>query len=180
MLTTSTQQERLIKIIVAGNASVGKTTLLKRYIEGKFKPTSKMTVGVEHFIKEFQHFNTLYKMQLWDLGGQDRFRYIIDIALHGAQGALLLFDITNYNSFISLDNWVQLLRSQNKELPILLVGTKCDLYECAVVKNVLIPKIIERNQFCDYIETSSKTGQNIESVFESLVNSLFILKKSSR
>ena len=175
MLAT-TQQEKFMKIIVAGNSSVGKSTLLKRYIEGKYIQTSKLTVGVDHFSKELHYFDTLCKMQLWDLGGQDRFRYIVDIALRGAHGALLLFDITNYSSFISLDKWVQLLRTQNKGLPILLVATKCDLHDCSVVKNVLIPKIIDRNKMCDYIETSSKTGQNIERVFESLVNYLFTLK----
>ncbi|MFX1275296.1 MAG: Rab family GTPase [Promethearchaeota archaeon] len=176
MLIAPTQQEKILKIIVAGNSGVGKTTLLKRYVEGKFMQASKMTVGVDHFIKELQHSNTLCKMQLWDLGGQDRFRYIVDIALRGTQGALLLFDVTNYSSFLSLDKWVKLLRSQDKELPILLIATKCDLYEFSVVKNVLIPKIVKRNQMCDYIETSSKTGQNIEKVFESLISYLITPK----
>jgi len=161
-----------LKIIIAGNAGVGKTTLLKRYLEGKFIQASKMTVGVDHFFKELQYNNILCKMQLWDLGGQDRFRYIVDIALRGTQGALLLFDITNYSSFVSLDKWVKLLRSQNKKLPILLVATKSDLQECSVVKNVIIPKIVKRNKMCDFIETSSKTGQNIERVFKSLIKYL--------
>ncbi len=169
MLDVSSQQKQILKIIVAGNSGVGKTTLLKRYIEGKFIQSSELTVGVEHFVKEIKNFTTSYKMQLWDIGGQDRFRYIVDFAIHGTHGAILLFDITNYSSFVSLDKWVKLLRAQSKELPILLVATKCDLYEYSVVKNVLIPKIIERNQIYDFIETSSKTGQNIENVFESLV-----------
>ena len=169
MLDVSSQQKQILKIIVAGNSGVGKTTLLKRYIEGRFIKSSELTVGVEHFVKELYYFTTSYKMQLWDLGGQDRFRYIVDFALRGTHGAILLFDITNYSSFVSLDKWVKLLRVQSKELPILLVATKCDLYEYSVVKNVLIPKIIERNQIYDFIETSSKTGQNIENVFESLV-----------
>ena len=176
MLIAPIQQEKILKIIVAGNAGVGKTTLLKRYLEGKFIQMSKMTVGVDHFFKEANYFNTLCKMQLWDLGGQDRFRYIVDIALRGTQAALLLFDITNYGSFVSLDKWVKLLRSQNKKLPIFLVATKCDLQECSVVKNVLIPKIVKRNKMCNYIETSSKTGQNIERVFESLIKYLIIPK----
>ena len=135
-----------------------------------------MTVGVDHFIDEARYFNTSCKMQLWDLGGQDRFRYIVDFALRGSQGALLLFDVTNYGSFLSLDKWVKLLRSQDKELPILLVATKCDLHEYSVVKNVLIPKIVKRNKKCDYIGTSSKTGQNIERVFDSLVKYLITPK----
>jgi small GTP-binding protein len=169
MLDVSSQQKQILKIIVAGNSGVGKTTLLRRYIEGKFIQSPKLTVGVEHFVKEECYLTRLYKMQLWDLGGQDRFRYIVDFALRGTHGAILLFDITNYSSFVSLDKWVKLLRAHSKELPILLVATKCDLYEYSVVKNVLIPKIVERNQIYDYIETSSKTGQNIENVFESLV-----------
>ncbi|MFX0076125.1 MAG: Rab family GTPase [Candidatus Hermodarchaeota archaeon] len=172
VLKIPNQQGKILKIIIAGNSGVGKTTLLKRFIEGTFIQTSNMTVGVEHFIKEIYYFNTLCKMQLWDLGGQDRFRYIVDFALRGTHGALLLFDITNYTSFVSLDKWVNLLRSQSKKLPILLVATKCDLYEYSVVKNVLIPKIVERNQICDYIETSSKTGQNVENVFEILIKNL--------
>ena len=161
MLETPTQETKLMKIIIAGNASVGKTTLLKRYVEGKFISSSKMTIGLDHYTKEIMFSNYSCKMQLWDLGGQDRFRYIIDFAVKGAHGALLLFDITDYNSFISLDKWVKLLRAENKDLPILLVGTKSDLQNCSVVKNVLIPKVIERNQMCKYIETSSKTWDNI-------------------
>ena len=177
MLGVSTQQEQIFKIILAGNSGVGKTTLLKRYVEGKFIQSSNLTVGVDHFVKELYYFNTLYKMQLWDLGGQDRFRYIVDFALRGTHGAILLFDITNYSSFVSIDKWVKLLRTQSKELPILLVATKYDLYEFSVVKSVLIPKIIERNEVYDFIETSSKTGQNIENVFESLVKFIISSEK---
>ncbi len=168
----SRQEQKLLKIIVAGNAGVGKTTLLKRYIEGKFVEGSKMTVGVDHFTKELQFSNLNCKMVCWDLGGQDRFRYIVDFALRGANGALLLFDITNYSSFISLDKWVQLLRSKNQNLPILLVATKVDLQEYSVVKNVLIPKILERNKIRYYLETSSKTGHNVNKVFKAMISNV--------
>ncbi|MFX1275896.1 MAG: Rab family GTPase [Promethearchaeota archaeon] len=170
MLTTQTQIPKFMKIIIAGNSNVGKTTLLKRFVKGVFEEKSKMTVGVEHFHKEILLSNLLCKMQLWDLGGQDRFRYIVDIALKGAHGALLLFDITNYASFVAIDNWVKLLRTQNKNLPIILLATKADLSEISVVKSVLIPKTIDRNNFLNFIETSSKTGQNVTEAFEILAN----------
>jgi len=174
MLISPSQETKLLKIIIAGNASVGKTTLLKRYIEGIFLKNSKMTIGVEHYAKEIEISNYFCKMQLWDLGGQDRFRYILDFAIKGAHGALLLFDITNYSSFISIDKWVKLLRSENDNLPILLVGTKADLQNCSVVKDVLIPKVIERNNFSNYLETSSKTGLNIENVFQSILSDILL------
>ena len=175
MLERPIQKQEIVKIIVAGNAGVGKSTLLRRYIDGKFISDMKMTVGVDHFAKELQVSNVRYKMQIWDLGGQDRFRYIVDFALRGAHGALLLFDITNYSSFLSIDKWVQLLRANNKVLPILLVATKWDLQECSVVKNVLIPKILKRNKIRGYIETSSKTGQNVKKVFEKMLSTVLII-----
>ena len=82
----------IMKILTAGEGGVGKTKLLHRYVEGKFSGETKMTIGVEFFLKEVMIDGQQCALQLWDFGGQERFRFLLENYVLGAKGALLLFD----------------------------------------------------------------------------------------
>lgn len=88
----------LLKIITAGDGGVGKTTLLYRYIEGRFLANTRMTIGVEFFLKELNIEGKKILLQVWDFGGQDHFRPLLKNYAVGARGALLLFDLTRPSS----------------------------------------------------------------------------------
>ena len=158
------------KFLLLGDGGVGKTTLLHRYVQGKFLDTSTMTIGVEFLTKQTKLDNTNCQLILWDLSGQDRFRFMIDRYIRGAAGALLLFDITNMTSFVNIGKWVQLVKKQYKDLPIVLIASKCDLEEFSIVADIYAKKTQERFGMVDYIKTSSKNGLNVDKAFESLAN----------
>ena len=163
------KKQVLLKTLIAGDASVGKTTLVHRFVEEEFIDTTTMTIGVEFFLKEIEFNNNLTcHLQIFDIGGQDRFRYMVKEYIPGARGALLLFDTTNWTSFVNIDKWSQLLRIYDKDLPILLLATKYDLKEYSLVADYYADLKKEKLNMIDYIKTSSKTGLNIDTGFNSL------------
>lgn len=167
------KKQVLLKTLIAGDGRVGKTTLVHRYVRGEFINSTTITVGVEFLLKEVEiDQNTSCHLQLWDIGGQERFRFMVKQYIPGARGALLLFDTTSWKSFVNIDKWTQLLRIYNKKLPIVLVATKYDLKEFSMVADYYAELKQKKLNMIDYIKTSSKTGLNVGKVFEILSNHL--------
>ena len=161
---------KLFKIITGGNGGVGKTTLLYRYVEGKFLTNTKSTLGVDFFLKKLNIKNTEIDLQLWDFGGQKIFRNILKNYATGANGALLLFDLTDKSSLDQINEWVEIFRENDPNLPIIILGTKLDLTDLIVVEDKDAIFIKEKYSFLDYIKVSSKTDENINLAFQVLVN----------
>ncbi|TFH30686.1 MAG: GTP-binding protein [Promethearchaeota archaeon] len=126
------KKKYVFKVLVAGQGGVGKTTLLTRAVTGKFVQNTSMTIGVEFHllngsIGPKDHPDSLDVVgQLWDFGGQERFRFMLDSYVAGARGALLLYDLTRLRTLDGLEEWVDIIRKQDPNLPILFVGTKID------------------------------------------------------
>lgn len=166
----------MFKIINSGDGAVGKTTFLKRFTSGLFMEQTKSTIGTGFFTKSVKLDNLDHAdLTIWDFGGQNRFRNILKDFIIGAYGALLMFDITRYQSFSNLKEWVTLLRSgeEDYELPILLLGTKCDLADVREVYSEDINKFVEFYNLIGYFETSSKRGINIDESVKYLVQYIF-------
>ena len=172
MRSWNTDKPIILKILTAGEGGVGKTTLLYRYVEDRFVSDTRMTIGVEFFLKEVIIDETKYLLQIWDFGGQDRFRFFLQAYARGANGALLLFDLTNPLSISRLDDWVDICRSEDPDLPILFIGSKLDLVENNGIPNDLIQFNIEKYSLFDYIKISSKTGHNVEKAFQILTENV--------
>lgn len=163
----------VFKILVGGNGAAGKTTLLRKYVDGTFDESSIATVGVDFFIKHVIYENVgSCTLQIWDLGGQERFRHLLESFIMGAKGALLLFDLTKMPKIDHILNWVNIVRMHDFDLPILLVGTKLDLEEYIAVDDETAKSIKNTFNMIDYIKTSSKTGDNVELVFDLMVQEL--------
>jgi small GTP-binding protein len=162
----------IFKILIIGNASVGKTSLLRRYVNGMFDESTIMTIGVDFFTKEIGCNNAKCLLQLWDLGGQERFRYLLDNFVMGARGALLLFDLTGMPLIEDILEWVNIARLHDLNLPILLIGTKLDLKDLIAVDDEEALNIKNTFNMIDYIKTSAKTGYNVEEVFEIMARQL--------
>ncbi len=162
----------VLKVLTAGEGGVGKTTLLHRYVEGKFSSETKMTIGVEFFLKELMIDDQKVLLQLWDFGGQERFRFLLKSYVIGARGALLMFDLTRAMTLEKIPQWVNICRKENPKLPILFLGSKADLSDDMNISKDYIMSYKEEFNLYDYLEVSSKTGNNVESAFESVTREI--------
>ncbi len=167
----------VFKLLVAGNGGVGKTTLLRRYVDGIFDESTITTIGVDFFLKEMSLEEGNCSLQLWDLGGQERFRHLLSNFIMGARGALLLFDLTKMPQMLHILNWVNMVRLHDLDLPIILVGTKLDLEDVIAVDDETALDIKNTFNMLEFIKTSSKTGYNVNHVFECIAKELMLKRK---
>ena len=119
--------EMVFKIVIVGDASVGKTNIIYRYLHDKPMKDIQSTVGVELNAKEYEFEGNKIKMQIWDTAGQEKFQSLSTAYYKGAQGFVLVYDITNRKSFENIDNWYSKLKSTleySTDLEILLIGNK--------------------------------------------------------
>ena len=162
----------IFKTVIAGEGGVGKTAFTIRFTKGVFLEGTKMTIGVDFSAVKVTLAGEAVTLQLWDFGGESRFRIILPGYCKGASGALLVFDLTQGCTFNSLPDWLDLIRKNTpKKAPIVLVGTKMDLPNREVTRE-MAEKFKEDNNISGYIECSSKNGQNVGHVFGLLTQSM--------
>ena len=170
------EYDYLFKVLLIGDSSVGKTSVLLRYVEDTFNPEFQTTIGVDFKISTFQLNGKIIKLQLWDTAGQDRFKNIVASYYRGAHGIVLAFDITNHASFQNINRWYD--EAQNylqKSVPKLLIGNKLDLSSQRAVRTEDAKELADRLGV-EYIETSAKNSQNVKLAFETLSRSILISK----
>ena len=159
------------KIIIFGDAGCGKTTLTQRFLYNLFKSDQTMTIGVDFEVKSLSVDEKKVKLQIWDFGGEERFRFLLPTYVRGARGGLFLYDITNYSSIAHIDDWLSVIKKEIRAedlFPIIVVGGKVDLVENREVSSADGIKIARSRNVNGFIETSSKTGENVEKTFEAL------------
>ncbi|MBY9012593.1 MAG: GTP-binding protein [Candidatus Lokiarchaeota archaeon] len=159
------------KIIIFGDAGCGKTTLTQRFLTNLFVSDQTMTIGVDFEVKSLSVNSQKVKLQIWDFGGEERFRFLLPTYVRGARGGLFLYDITNYSSVAHIDDWLSVIRKEIRAediFPIIVVGGKADLIENREVSSADAIKIAKSRNVNGFIETSSKTGENVEKAFEAL------------
>ncbi|MFX1398830.1 MAG: Rab family GTPase [Promethearchaeota archaeon] len=161
------------KLIIVGESGVGKTSLVRRYTENIFDETVNHTISDNYFNSEMNFFSgSTAQLQLWDFGGQAKHGYLLNNFVAGARGALLLLDMTRDLKVTNILEWVNIVRMHDMSLPIILVGTKCDLKDSIIVKDEDIQHIKEIFRFIDYIPTSAKYSVNIFKVFYRIIKYL--------
>ena len=172
-----------IKIIVIGNSNTGKTSLVNKWTKGNFTDFYKATVVSEFSYKLFQYNEKFYRIQLWDLAGQDQNTCITKIFSKNAEGCLILCDITNKDSLNDTLKWKRSLDETTKFidgdfLPAVLVQNKIDLVEEEIVKNdIEIKKFAEDNKFIGFFRTSAKMGVGIDECMEFLITNILDRKE---
>jgi small GTP-binding protein len=152
------------KVTLFGPGGVGKTSLLIRYIKDYFNPDLKQTIGSNFLIKDVELGNINVRLLLWDIGGQEQFLPLRQIYFKGSNAAFGVFDVTNPQSLLKLPGWVSSIKKTIKKvIPMIIVGNKIDL-ERKVERSEA--EDLAKRMNCEYLETSAKTGENVEIAFE--------------
>ena len=164
--------EYKFKLCIIGDGGVGKTSLTRRYLEGVFKANWKMTIGVDFYLKKLIINDQKVSLQVWDFAGEEKFRFLLPGILIGANGTIFMYDITRYSTFKNLEDWLEVFNDTNKEhgqeISKILVGSKTDLSDNRVVSKDDAIKYAENENFLKYFECSSKSGDNVEELFDSM------------
>nr|XP_056701179.1 ras-related protein Rab-7b [Euleptes europaea] len=159
-----------LKIIIIGALGVGKTSLLLQYIHKTFHEDYQTTLGASVLSKMVVVDNTILKLQIWDTGGQERFRSMVSTFYKGADGCVLAFDVTDEDSFESLNYWrkdfLQKVAPTEQSFPMVVLGNKIDLKEREVSKEEASLWCLKKN--IAYFEVSAKDDINVVQAFETL------------
>ena len=166
------QYDKTCSILLLGDSSVGKTCLISRYANGIFKEEYISTVGVDFVSKQEIINDKSINVKLWDTAGQERFKALTPSYLRGAEGIVLVYDVTNSESFESLKFWINSLKSYlgEKSLPIVINGNKIDLDDRDISADDA-KKFAKENNF-KYFETSAKSGIGVDELFRDIVNQI--------
>ena len=169
----NTNYQLLYKIIIIGDAAVGKSNILTRYSKNEFSENTRSTVGVELGVKFIKVKGINTKIQIWDTAGQERYRSITSSYYKGSHGCFIVYDITNESSFNNVEKWYEYVQKEaGKNISIILVGNKCDLEnERKITKEKGQEKA--KNLKCAFFETSALSGVNISQIFEELTNNIY-------
>ena len=167
---TSSEKEytHLFKILLIGNSSVGKSSLLLRFVDDAWSDIFVPTIGVDFKVRTLKINNSLIKFQIWDTAGQERFKNITANYYRGAHGILVLYDITDVDSFKNLNNWLMEIEKNAKSNVVkVLIGNKSDLSSLRKVSVEEGEEFAEENGM-KFIETSAKNRDNVLEAFEEL------------
>ena len=165
MASTTVNFNYLFKYIIIGDSSVGKSNILLKYAHNQFKPEYQLTIGVEFGAKNIEINQKSYRIQIWDTAGQENFRSITRAYYKNSVCALVVYDVTNKDSFDSVKAWIDDCRAQcPKTILMVLVGNKTDLDSERAVSTEEGEEFAKANNM-QFLETSAKNGTNIEDVF---------------
>ncbi|MBN1216241.1 MAG: DUF4268 domain-containing protein [Candidatus Lokiarchaeota archaeon] len=163
-------KENVYKLILGGEGAVGKTSIVKRFTEGTFRDNYKATIGTSISKKEckFDGFDSLVRFVIWDLAGQPQFKRIRPSYLAESGAGILVFDVSNRESFENIKNWYnEIKKSAPQDIFLIIVGNKIDLENERVVSHTEGEQLANELGI-SYIETSAKNGENINEAFKML------------
>lgn len=164
------------RLVLLGEAAVGKTSLLRRYTENTFDPEYKQTLGTTFAAKDVAVENeagekTEVRLVVWDMGGQSTYRELRRQYMKGAAGGIIVYDVTRPETFMAMNNWFESFRDICPNSPVIICANKIDLKEERMVP--VEPGIMLRDWFqADYYETSAKTGEAVDSAFRRIAKIL--------
>jgi len=164
------------KVLLLGDSTVGKTCFLKKYTDKTFQDVHMSTIGLDYRVKTMTlKSGKVVKLQIWDTAGQDRFRAITKNYYKGANGIILIYDVTSIQTYENVKNWISQIREEaSPNVIIYIAGNKIDLEEERKIKTEEGQKLAEELGL-PFFETSAKTGVNINESFEDLVEKIDVV-----
>jgi Ras-related protein Rab-1A len=179
MKNTQSDYDHLLKYLIIGNSGVGKSCLLLRYSENEYSDKHIITIGVDFKIKSLTIDGQKVKTNIWDTAGQERFKNITVSYYKGASGVMLVYDITDKESFDKLGDWlIEVEKNAPSNVYKILIGNKSDLGDQRQVT------YDQGKEFADtyemkFIETSAKSSLNVEDAFTTMTKEIITLKKKN-
>ena len=165
--------DKTCQILLIGDSSVGKTSLIQRYANGIFKEEYLATVGLDYYTKQEMINDITVLVKLWDTAGQERFKALTPNYFRNAEGVVLAYDVTNSESFDNLKFWINSIKSnlgeKNIFIPIIIIGNKIDMEDMRDITKEDASKFAKENNY-KYFETSAKTGEGVDEAIRDLVN----------
>ena len=175
----SEDYEHLVKILMVGESGVGKTCLIKRFTKNEFSLTHLSTIAIDFKMKVLTINNTRLKLQIWDTAGQERFNTLTAGFFKGSDGIIVTYSVTERKSYENVNKWMNQIQSlAPKEVSILLVGNKIDMEDEREV-SVDEGKAMAEKYNAVFFETSAKTGESVEGVFECLAKDILVKIKEN-
>jgi Ras-related protein Rab-1A len=166
------EYDLLFKILIIGDSGVGKSCLLLKFTDRYFNDSYISTIGVDFKIQTIQLDNKIIKLQIWDTAGQDRFKTITTSYYRGSHGIVIVYDITDKESFLNVHNWLEEINKYASDnVKILLVGNKCDLQNHRQV-SIQEGKELANRLNIPFIEASAKDSTNVQQLFINLAKTL--------
>lgn len=166
--------DNVLKIVILGEGRVGKTSILSKYFKKKFNEGQESTVNPSFYEKTVNSKGKSIQLKFWDTAGQEQFDAISTIYYQNSVGALLVYDVTIFETFKKVEKWVNTLKEVvGKDITFVIAGNKFDLSD----KNSLSQNSSAVDSYCakencKHFYTSAKTGFNLDEAFESLINSV--------
>ncbi|MHA1359944.1 MAG: Rab family GTPase [Candidatus Helarchaeota archaeon] len=157
-----------------GDSAVGKTSIIIRHVDRRFDENYKPTIGFDIALKtmKIQEEGIDAELLIWDIAGQAIFERIREEYLQGTNGAMILFDLTRKETFDHVKDWLAELTKFAGKVPFVLVGNKADLVDKRVVSEEQGRAMADETGAIEYIETSAKTGDNVEAAFEKIIKTI--------
>ncbi|XP_037946104.1 ras-related protein Rab-32 isoform X3 [Teleopsis dalmanni] len=185
MTSSNTEKrEHLYKILVIGELGTGKTSFIKRYVHQFFSQNYRATIGVDFALKVLNwDANTIVRLQLWDIAGQERFGNMTRVYYKEAVGAFIVFDVTRSGTFDCVSKWKEDLDSKvqlpdGSRIPCILLANKCDQEKQGIVTTPeKMDEYVRENGFVGWFETSAKENINIDEAAKALVNKILLNDK---
>mmetsp|Transcript_11315 Transcript_11315/g.15785 ORF Transcript_11315/g.15785 Transcript_11315/m.15785 type:complete len:206 (+) Transcript_11315:78-695(+) len=165
MARTNASYDLLIKLLLIGDSGVGKSCLLLCFSDQSFTTSFITTIGIDFKIKTIELEGKRIKLQIWDTAGQERFRTITTAYYRGAMGILLVYDVTDENSFQNIRNWVRNIEQHAADnVDKILIGNKSDMKDQKVVDTARGEELARHYQI-RFFETSAKNNENVKEAF---------------
>jgi small GTP-binding protein len=168
------------QLLIIGDSFVGKTSILDRYANNRFNSNYLATIGLENFTKDEVINGKTVRIKIWDTAGQEKFQSLTKGFFRNAQGIMVVYDVTNSETYQNIKYWTQSIKthlgSETDNIAVIIIGNKIDSQVREVNKEEA--ELYSSELGYRYFETSAKTGQNINSTIEYLVNEVLKINKN--
>lgn len=160
-----------LKVVFLGDTAVGKSCLAVRFVRNEFFEFQEPTIGAAFLGKNINLNDKRYKFEIWDTAGQERYRSLAPMYYRGAKAAVIVYDITDEDTFKGAKTWVSEIKKKSNNCFILLVGNKVDLTNNRKVDINMVKNYVDDNNII-YMESSAKTGLNVEKIFTTIAENI--------